>query len=99
MDRGHGNPFRGLVDSISEWNRSWGRGGLAPKPDTRLGVGPTRLPGSRPPTYSPKAENLVIRVSLSGVYPVNVEITLTGDVLTVSGEQSDSFAGAMPPRF
>jgi HSP20 family protein len=29
----------------------------------------------------------VIRVSLSGVYPEDVEITLSNDVLTVSGER------------
>jgi HSP20 family protein len=32
-----------------------------------------------------KGGDLVIRVSLSGVYPEDVEITLSNDVLTVSG--------------
>ena len=34
-----------------------------------------------------KGEDLVIRVSLSGVYPEEVEITFTNGVLTVSGER------------
>jgi HSP20 family protein len=34
-----------------------------------------------------RGRDLVIRVSLSGVYPEDVEITLSNDVLTVSGER------------
>src|SRR3712207_8348532 len=34
-----------------------------------------------------RGQDLVIRVSLSGVYPEDVDITLSNDVLTVSGER------------
>jgi HSP20 family protein len=34
-----------------------------------------------------RGRDLIIRVSLSGVYPEDVEITLSNDVLTVSGER------------
>jgi hypothetical protein len=41
MDREPRNPFHGLVDSISEWNRigGWVRAGSAPTPGTRLSGG------------------------------------------------------------
>jgi HSP20 family protein len=70
------------------------------EPDAGVGVGEDR-PRNRArraaedprdrlgPFYrrSPKDRDLIIRVSLSGVSPEDVEITLSNDVLTVSGQR------------
>lgn len=89
MDRGQRNPFHGLVDSISEWNRMRELGSGR--------IGSETGHEERPRTYATawvpstdvfaKGGNLVIRVSLSGVHPEDVEISLSNDVLTVSGER------------
>lgn len=41
----------------------------------------------------------MIRVSLSGVYPEDVEITLSNDVLTVSGERRSELEDAEEETF
>ena len=46
-----------------------------------------------------KGGDLVIRVSLSGVYPEEVEITLSNDVLTVSGERRSELDDAQEETF
>ncbi len=89
MDRGKRNPFHGLVDSISEWNRmrELGSGRIGPETgheDRRRTHATAWVPST---DVFAKSGNLVIRVSLSGVYPEDVEITLSNDVLTVSGER------------
>lgn len=89
MDREQRNPFHGLVDSISEWNRMRELG------SGRIGseTGHEEWPRTHATAWAPscdvfaKGGNLVIRVSLSGVHPKDVEITLSNDVLTVSGER------------
>jgi len=87
--RGPRNPFHGLVDSISEWNRmrelGSGRIGSETGHETQRRTYATAWV----PTTDvfAKGGNLVIRVSLSGVYPEDVEVTLSNDVLTVSGER------------
>ncbi len=89
MDRGQRNPFHGIVDAISEWNRmrevGSGRIGSEARQENR----PRDYATAWIPTTDifAKGRDLVIRVSLSGVYPEDVEITLSGDVLTVSGER------------
>ncbi len=89
MDKGKRNPFHGLVDSISEWNRmrELGSGRIGPETgheDRRRTHATAWVPST---DVFAKSGNLVIRVSLSGVYPEDVEITLSNDVLTVSGER------------
>ena len=89
MNRGQRNPFHGLVDSISEWNRmrELGSGRIGPETgyeERRRTHATAWVPST---DVFAKGGNLVIRVSLSGVNPEDVEITLSNDVLTVSGER------------
>jgi HSP20 family protein len=89
MDRGQRNPFHGLVDSISEWNRmrDLGTGRIGPETGHE-GQRRTHATAWVPSTdVFARGGDLVIRVSLSGVSPEDVEITLSNDVLTVSGER------------
>ena len=85
----HRNPFHGIVDAISEWNRmrevGMGRVGYEARQEDR----PRTQANAWVPTTDvfAKGEDLVIRVSLSGVYPEDVDITLSNGVLTVSGER------------
>ena len=89
MDRERRNPFHGIVDAISEWNRMRGLG------SGRIGseTGQETQRRTHATAWVPsidmfaKGEDLVIRVSLSGVYPEDVEITFSNGVLTVSGER------------
>lgn len=89
MDRERRNPFHGLVDSISEWNRMRELGSGRIGHDT----GHEERPRTHATAWIPstdvfaKGGDLVIRVSLSGVSPEDVEITLSDVVLTVSGER------------
>jgi HSP20 family protein len=89
MDREHRNPFHGILDAISEWNRmrelGSGRVGYEARQEDR----PRDHATAWVPTTDifARGDDLVIRVSLSGVYPEDVEITLSGGVLTVSGER------------
>jgi HSP20 family protein len=90
VDKEPRNPFHGIVDAISEWNRM-----------REVGMGRTGYEGRQeyePRTHATawvpttdvfaRGDDLVIRVSLSGVYPEDVDITLSGGVLTVSGERT-----------
>jgi HSP20 family protein len=90
VDKEHRNPFHGIVDAISEWNRmrevGMGRTGyVAPRQEYQ----PRTQANAWVPTTDvfARGDDLVIRVSLSGVYPEDVEITLSNGVLTVSGER------------
>ena len=101
MDRGQRNPFHGLVDSISEWNRmrELGSGRIGPETgheDRRRTHATAWVPST---DVFAKGGNLVIRVSLSGVYPEDVEITLSNDVLTVSGERRSELEDAEKETF
>lgn len=87
MGRARKNPFRGLIDHISEMNRleeRWLTGRDTAQEDRRR----THITAWVPTTdIFAAGEDLVIRVSLSGVEPEDVDITLSNDVLTVSGER------------
>jgi HSP20 family protein len=89
MDREQGNPFHGLVDSISEWNRMREVGSGRIGPETGHEDRPRDFATAWVPSTDvvARGRDLVIRVSLSGVSPEDVEITLSNDVLTVSGER------------
>ena len=101
MDRGQSNPFHGLVDSISEWNRMRELGSGRIGPETRHEVRRRTQAVAWVPSTDvfAKGGNLVIRVSLSGVYPEDVEITLSDVVLTVSGERRSELEDAEEETF
>jgi len=90
MAREQRNPFHGIMDAISEWNRmrevGMGRIGYEARREDR----PRTQANAWVPTTDVFARggDLVIRVSLSGVYPEDVDITLSNGVLTVSGERT-----------
>ena len=95
MDRRQRNPFHGLVDSISEWNRmrELGSGRIGPETgheDRRRTHATVWVPST---DVFAKGGNLVIRVSLSGVYPEDVEITLSNDVLSFSCKRRRELEG------
>ena len=81
------DPFRGFVDSMSEWNRMREYGMYGPE----LGQEERRRPHA--PAWIPtadvfaKGDDLVLRYELAGVREEDIEITLTGGVLTVSGDR------------
>jgi HSP20 family protein len=93
MGRERRNPFHGIVDSISEWNRmrelGSGRIGSETGHEARQRTHATAWVPST--DIFARGEDLVIRVSLSGVYPEDVEITFFNGVLTVSGERRSEF--------
>lgn len=83
------NPFRGVVDIVSEMNRMSDRmGGI----DSGGGVIEYR-PRGYADAWSPTADifaqgsDLVIRAELPGVAADDVEVTLSQGTLTISGEQ------------
>ncbi len=89
MDQERRNPFHGIVDAISEWNRMREVGTGRIGPETRQ-EDRQRTPATAwVPTTDifAKGDDLVVRVSLSGVIREDVRITLSNSVLTVSGER------------
>jgi HSP20 family protein len=83
------NPFHGIVDAMSELNRmrelGSGRIGYETGHEDRRR---TQATAWVPTTdIFARGQDLVIRVSLSGVNPEDVDITLSDGVLTVSGER------------
>ncbi|MDQ4127707.1 MAG: Hsp20/alpha crystallin family protein [Actinomycetota bacterium] len=89
MDREQRNPFHGIVDAISEWNRmrevGAGRIGYESGHENRR----RDLATAWVPTTDifARGRDLLMRVSLSGVAREDVDITLSNSVLTVSGER------------
>jgi HSP20 family protein len=81
------DPFRGVVDSISEWNRMREYGKYGPE------TGQEEQRRTHATAWIPTADvfargdDLVIRYELAGVSEEDIEIALTGGVLTVSGER------------
>ena len=81
------DPFRGFVDSISEWNRMREYGMYGPDPgreEQRRTHSTAWVPTA---DIFARGEDLVIRCELAGVREEDIDITLTGGVLTVSGER------------
>jgi HSP20 family protein len=80
------NPFRGLVDTISEMNRTrerWMTGQETGEDRQR-----THMTAWVPTTdIFASNEDLVIRVELAGIRPGNVDVALSSGVLTISGER------------
>ena len=85
MGRARRNPFRGLIDHVSEMNRAqerWLTGSETGREDQRR----THITAWVPATdIFATGDDLVIRVSLSGVDSDEVDLTLSNGVLTVSG--------------
>ena len=81
------DPFRGFVDSISEWNRMREYGMYGPE------LGQEERPRTHATAWIPTADifargdDLVLRYELAGVREEDIEITLTSGVLTVSGDR------------
>jgi HSP20 family protein len=89
MGRERSDPFHGIVDAISEWNRmrevGAGRIGQETRQEDRQRTHATAwIPTT---DIFARGQDLVIRVSLSGVDREDVSITLSDNVLTVSGER------------
>ena len=81
------NPFHGVVDAIAEWNRmrDVGSGRVGPDLEPRRR---THADAWVPPTdVLAQDDDLVIRMSLSGVQPDDVTITFSQGGLTVSGQR------------
>ena len=80
------NPFRGLVDTISEMNRTrerWMTGQETEEDRQR-----THMSAWVPTTdIFAKGEDLVIRLELAGARPGDVDVALSNGVLTISGER------------
>lgn len=86
MSQQRRNPFRGVLDTISETNRlreRWLTGQDVAEERQR-----THMTAWVPTTdLFAKGEDLVIRIELSGVAPEDLDVALSGGVLTVSGER------------
>jgi HSP20 family protein len=81
------DPFRGFVDSISEWNRMREYGMYGPDPgqeEQRRTHATAWIPNA---DIFAKGDDLVIRFELAGVSEEDIDISLTGGALTVSGER------------
>src|SRR5215218_6862699 len=81
------NPFRGLIDHMSEMNRmreyieSGGQG----HEDQRRTHATAWIPTT---DIFARGDDLVIRCELAGVHQDDVDITLSNGVLTISGERT-----------
>lgn len=86
MGRTRRNPFRGIVDTISEMNRTrerWLTGQEGGEDRQR-----THMTAWVPTTdIFARGEDLVIRAELAGVRAEDLEVDLSNGVLTVSGER------------
>jgi len=79
------NPFRGLMDHMSEMTRmrEYAEGGLGAE-DQRRTHATAWVPTA---DIFAKGEDLVIRCELAGVEREDVEVSLAGGVLTIDGER------------
>jgi HSP20 family protein len=87
MGQRRSNPFRGFVDVMSEMNRmrEVGRGSYDPGyEDKERTQASAWVPNA---DVFARGEDLVSRMELAGVQREDIEISLHGDTLTVSGER------------
>ncbi len=87
MDRTQNNPFRGIVDVMSEMTRmrELGKTGYETGHEDRQRTHATAwVPGANIFT---RGSDLVIQISLSGVRRDDVDITFAQGVLTIAGER------------
>lgn len=81
------DPFRGFVDSISEWNRMREYGMYGPdtsREEQRRTHATAWIPTA---DIFSRGADLVIRCELAGVRRANIDIAFSSGVLTVSGER------------
>jgi HSP20 family protein len=83
------NPFRGLVDHMSEMSRmrEYAEGGA--QEDQRRTHATAWVPTT---DIFAEADDLVIRCELAGVHREDIDIELTGDTLTISGERKSELS-------
>lgn len=87
MGRARRNPFRGLLDHMSEMNR------MRELVEGGSEAGREEQPRTHATAWIPavdifaRGEDLIIRVELAGVQREDIDITLSGGVLTLSGER------------
>jgi HSP20 family protein len=83
------NPFRGLVDHMSEMSRmrEYAEGGA--QEDQRRTHATAWVPTT---DIFAEADDLVIRCELAGVQREDIDIELTGDTLTISGERKSELS-------
>ncbi|CAA9462037.1 MAG: hypothetical protein AVDCRST_MAG02-2489 [uncultured Rubrobacteraceae bacterium] len=80
------NPFRGLIDHMSEMTRmrEYAEGGGQAQEDQRRTHATAWVPTT---DIFAKGNDLVIRCELAGVYQDDIDISLANGVLSVSGER------------
>ena len=86
------NPFRGLIDHMSEMTRmrEYAEGGGQAQEDQRRTHATAWVPTT---DIFARGNDLVIRCELAGVYQNDIDITLANGVLSVSGERRSELEG------
>jgi HSP20 family protein len=81
------NPFRGLMDHMSEMSRmrEYAEGGVSGQEDQRRTHATAWIPTT---DIFARGDDLVIRCELSGVHRDDVDVTLSNGVLVISGERT-----------
>ncbi len=89
------NPFRGLVDHMSEMARmrEYAEGGGQAQEDQRRTHATAWVPTT---DIFAKGDDLVVRCELAGVYQDDIDISLTNGVLSISGERRSELDGEEP---
>ncbi len=92
------NPFRGLIDHMSEMTRmrEVAEGGGQTQEERRRTHATAWVPTT---DIFAKGDNLVIRCELAGVRQDDIDITLANGVLSVSGERRSELDGGEDPAF
>jgi HSP20 family protein len=84
VDRAHKNPFRGFVDTMSEMARMREYFEAGREEQQRRTHATAWVPTT---DIFARGSDLVIRCELAGVRREDIDITLSGGVLTISGER------------
>ncbi len=86
------NPFRGLIDHMSEMTRmrEYAEGGRQSQEDQRRTHATAWVPTT---DIFARGSDLVIRCELAGVYQEDIDVSLANGVLSVSGERRSELEG------
>ncbi len=86
------NPFRGLIDHMSEMTRmrEYAEGGGQAQEDQRRTHATAWVPTT---DIFARGNDLVIRCELAGVYQDDIDVSLANSVLSVSGERRSELEG------
>ncbi len=89
------NPFRGLIDHMSEMTRmrEYAEGGGQAQEDRRRTHATAWVPTT---DIFAKGNDLVIRCELAGVYQDDIDVSLANGVLSVSGERKSELDDEEP---